>query len=298
MAQNKNNINLTEILLQCMGKADPMLEMLKWLCDQLMEAELSDRIGADKHERSDIRSSYRCGYRPRRLDTRMGTMYLLIPKVRRGGYIPFFITERKRSEQIRIDQVRALESFIQVGSHRGRRIILIEPAEAMNEATANALLKSLEEPPPGVHFLLVSHAAERLLPTVRSRTRAIPIQVPEQGTALSQLTANGIPPQEGALWLNRCAGALRYALALAQAAGKSPQATDEAMAEVAILDALLAQLPTGERLDVLALARSCESLIKGAGATTFSDAFTFALLIVVLAVKPTGLFSENLTEKV
>ena len=42
----------------------------------------------------------------------------------------------------------------------------------------------------------------------------------------------------------------------------------------------------------------CESLIKGAGATTFSDAFTFALLIVVRAVKPTGLFSENLTEKV
>ena len=61
MAQNKNNINLTEILLQCMGKADPMLEMLKWLCNRLMEAELSDRIGADKHERSDIRSSYRCG---------------------------------------------------------------------------------------------------------------------------------------------------------------------------------------------------------------------------------------------
>ena len=42
----------------------------------------------------------------------------------------------------------------------------------------------------------------------------------------------------------------------------------------------------------------CESLIKGAGLTTFSDAFTFALLIVVLAVKPTGLFGENLTEKV
>jgi len=42
----------------------------------------------------------------------------------------------------------------------------------------------------------------------------------------------------------------------------------------------------------------CESLIKGAGLTTFSDAFTFALLIVILAVKPTGLFGENLTEKV
>ena len=42
----------------------------------------------------------------------------------------------------------------------------------------------------------------------------------------------------------------------------------------------------------------CESLIKGAGLTAFSDAFTFALLIVVLAVKPTGLFGENLNEKV
>ena len=42
----------------------------------------------------------------------------------------------------------------------------------------------------------------------------------------------------------------------------------------------------------------CESLIKGVGWTAFSDAFTFALLIVVLVVKPTGLFGENLTEKV
>ena len=53
MAQNKNNINLTEILLQCMDKADTMLEMLKWLCGQFMEAELSDRTGADKNERSE-----------------------------------------------------------------------------------------------------------------------------------------------------------------------------------------------------------------------------------------------------
>ena len=53
MAQNINNINMTEILLQCMGKAYPMLEMLKWLCGQFMEAELSDRTGADKNERSE-----------------------------------------------------------------------------------------------------------------------------------------------------------------------------------------------------------------------------------------------------
>ena len=172
-------------------------------------------------------------------------------------------SERKKSEQIRIDQIRGLEAFVQVGSHRGRRVILMEPAEAMNEATANALLKSLEEPPAGVHFLLVSHAAERLLPTVRSRTRAIPLRTPEQPLALQQLSAVGIAQAPGALWLNRCAGALRIALSLAQAAAKDAAATEEALAEVAILDALLAELPAGERLDPLALARTCEALVKG-----------------------------------
>ena len=57
--------------------------------------------------------------------------------------------------------------------------------------------------------------------------------------------------------------ALRFALELAQAADKHPNATDEAMAEVAILEALLAQLPLGERMDPLALAKTCEALIKG-----------------------------------
>jgi hypothetical protein len=42
-----------------------------------MEAEISEQVGAEKSERADRRSDYRCGYRPRRLDTRMGTMYLM-----------------------------------------------------------------------------------------------------------------------------------------------------------------------------------------------------------------------------
>ena len=171
--------------------------------------------------------------------------------------------ERKRSEQIRIDQIRGLEDFVQVGSHRGRRVILIEPAEAMNEPTANALLKSLEEPPAGVHFLLVSHAADRLLPTVRSRTRALTLRVPEASLALVELQRLGLSAQAASLWLNRCAGALRFALLLAQAAARDSKASDDAIAEVAILEALLSALPAGERMDVLALARSCETLIKG-----------------------------------
>ncbi len=99
-----------------MGEADPMLSMLAWLCAQLMEAEVSNKLGAEKNERCDDRISSRSGYCPRRYDTRMGTMYLLIPKVRNGGYIPFFVTERKRSEAVLIQAVQ--EAFVQGVSTR------------------------------------------------------------------------------------------------------------------------------------------------------------------------------------
>ena len=102
MAHKKNNTNLTELLRQCITQPDPMLE---WLCTQLMEAEVDQQLGAEKSQRTDGRSGYRSGYRPRRLDTRMGTMYLMVPKVRQGGDIPFFVTERKRSEAALIQVV-------------------------------------------------------------------------------------------------------------------------------------------------------------------------------------------------
>ena len=116
MAHKKNNTNLTELLLQCVTQPDPMLSMLEWLCTQLMEAEVDQQLGAEKSQRTDGRSGYRSGYRPRRLDTRMGTMYLMVPKVRQGGYIPFFVTERKRSEAALIQVVQ--EAFIQGVSTR------------------------------------------------------------------------------------------------------------------------------------------------------------------------------------
>ena len=97
MAHKKNNTNLTELLRQCVTQPDPVLSMLEWLCTQLMEAEVDQQLGAEKGQRTDGRSGYRSGYRPCRLDTRMGTMYLMVPKVRQGGYIPFFVTERKRT---------------------------------------------------------------------------------------------------------------------------------------------------------------------------------------------------------
>ena len=83
--------------------------------------------------------------------------------------------EGKASNQIRIEQARALGAFVHVVSHRGgRRVVIVHPAEDMNTATANSLLKILEEPPAGAFFLLVSHRPARLLPTIRSRCVPVP----------------------------------------------------------------------------------------------------------------------------
>jgi transposase-like protein len=81
-----------------MSEDDPMLAMLKWLCEQLMEAEVTSKVNAAKSERTPERTGYRSGYRVRRFDTRMGSIYLFVPKLRKGGYIPFFVSEKKRSE--------------------------------------------------------------------------------------------------------------------------------------------------------------------------------------------------------
>lgn len=100
--------------------------------------------------------------------------------------------ERKKSDQIRIDQIRDMQALMEVSGHQGgRRVVLIDPAEAMNPAAANALLKSLEEPSIDAVFLLVSHAPRRLLPTIRSRCQVWDFPVPEMTVATQWLQARG-----------------------------------------------------------------------------------------------------------
>lgn len=105
-------------------------------------------------------------------------------------------TKKKSSSIIRIDQIRELEAFVFVGSHRnGNRVVLITDAEAMNSAAANALLKILEEPPSSVYFILVSSRTKSLLPTIRSRCRVIPFCAPDKATAVAWLTSAGLEKQ-------------------------------------------------------------------------------------------------------
>ena len=153
MAQKNHTTNLTELLLQCVAQPDPMLSMLEWLCSQLMEAEVSQQLGAEKSERAESRSGYRCGYRPRRLDTRMGTMYLMVPKVRQGGYIPFFVTERKRSEAALIQVIQ--EAFVQgVSTRKMEKLAKSLGIESLSRSQVSEMTKGLNEQVNAYHFSL------------------------------------------------------------------------------------------------------------------------------------------------
>ncbi|MBS1136637.1 MAG: holB [Proteobacteria bacterium] len=100
--------------------------------------------------------------------------------------------EPSDSRQIVIEQVRALNAFVSVGTHRqGMRVILIDPAEAMNTSTANALLKLLEEPTQSTLFLLISRSPRRLLPTIRSRCQTIIFGKPDASLARQWLADRG-----------------------------------------------------------------------------------------------------------
>ncbi|KJJ99948.1 DNA polymerase III subunit delta' [Pseudomonas sp. 21] len=104
-----------------------------------------------------------------------------------GTHPDYFLLEPEEAEKpIRVDQVRELVNFVvQTAQLGGRKVVLLEPAEAMNLNAANALLKSLEEPSGNTVLLLISHQPSRLLPTIKSRCvqQACPQPTAEQARA-------------------------------------------------------------------------------------------------------------------
>src|SRR3954471_14699760 len=79
--------------------ADVIRESVRVVAQEIMEAEVSELIGAERGERTPDRATHRNGYRPRRWDTRAGEIELQIPKLRQGSYFPSILAPRKRSEQ-------------------------------------------------------------------------------------------------------------------------------------------------------------------------------------------------------
>lgn len=108
--------------------------------------------------------------------------------------------KNKPSQQITIAQIRELDDFIYLSAHQSRdRLILIHPAEAMNQAAANALLRKLEEPPSHVMFILVTHDKAALPATIRSRCQQIAMPLPDRQVAHHWLRQQGVGQVEARL---------------------------------------------------------------------------------------------------
>ncbi|HEU0223419.1 MAG TPA: DNA polymerase III subunit delta' [Paracoccaceae bacterium] len=178
----------------------------------------------------------------------------------------------ERGERLRtvidVEETRKLRSFLQLSAmDAGWRAIIIDAADEMNPSAANALLKLLEEPPRRVAFLLVSHQAARLLPTIRSRCRELrctPLAAPDLARALA---AAGIEGASSAL-AELSGGSVGEAVRLAAEGGPA------IYGEIA---GLLASLPRLDRPALVALAES----VAGRGA---AGRYDLALRLVPLAL--------------
>lgn len=183
--------------------------------------------------------------------------------------------KRKPSKLIRVDAARDAVTFTQLTRSRGAaQVILIFPAERMNNESANTLLKTLEEPLGEVRFVLATEAVHQLLPTIRSRCQTHVMSWPSEAEALpwlqeaaGQLTAKSASPELAQTWLQAAGGrpadALRWA-----GVGLHAQAWSQLPQALARGDwSLMADWPPARQLDVLQ--KLCHDLMSHrAGATT------------------------------
>jgi DNA polymerase-3 subunit delta' len=107
---------------------------------------------------------------------------------------------KKPSREISVDQIRDLANFANLSSHMGGyRIVLIHPAESMNRNSANAVLKTLEEPTDKLLFILVTHKPQQLLPTILSRCLSFTVNTPNFEIGAEWLKNHGVDQPESFL---------------------------------------------------------------------------------------------------
>ena len=106
-----------------------------------------------------------------------------------------------RKKNIVINQIRELSEYLELSAHqeKGKRIVLIEPADSLNQAASNALLKILEEPPENTLFILVTSQAQKLIATIRSRCQLLDLRGPSFDEAKLFLDRQKIAHEESLL---------------------------------------------------------------------------------------------------
>ena len=123
---------------------DLLREGLEALVKSLMEVEVEEKLRAKRYERTPIRKTYRNGYRPRRWDTRVGTIQLKIPKLRKGSYFPSFLEPRRRAERALLSVVQ--EAYVQgVSTRKVDRLVRSLGMEGISKSEVSRICQELDE---------------------------------------------------------------------------------------------------------------------------------------------------------
>ena len=122
---------------------DFLRESLCWVVQQMMEAEVSELVGASRGERSEERLTHRNGYRARSWSTRAGELELAIPKIRRGSYFPSFLEPRKRSEQALVSVVQ--EAYVAGVSTRKVDQVVESLGPRISKSEVSRICQGLDE---------------------------------------------------------------------------------------------------------------------------------------------------------
>jgi DNA polymerase-3 subunit delta' len=140
--------------------------------------------------------------------------------------------EYELARNVKIDQIRGMQRRLSTRPTLGnRRVVIVDPADDLEKGAANALLKSLEEPPVGTFFMLVAHSPARLLPTIRSRCRVLRF-APVSDAEVSSLLAEQAPEADAAT----------RSAAVTAAAGSPGAALEFVAHDLGPLDALMRQI--------------------------------------------------------
>jgi DNA polymerase-3 subunit delta' len=165
-----------------------------------------------------------------------------------------FITPEDGAKTIKIDQVRELASFVSKTSQQGgRKVILLGPVEQLNTNSANALLKSLEEPAGDTVLILFTHVLSAVMATIRSRCQLLPMYTPIRQQA-SEWLAN-LQIEDGDTLLDLAGGAPLIARDMVEG-----EYLEHLQLFVNTLETLTQPSISGQQVPDIAIASNCLSL--------------------------------------
>jgi len=141
----KARMDLTAFVGKLLEEQDGevLREGIRVLSQALMETEVAGLIGAERHERTADRTAYRNGTRTRTWDTRMGTIELAIPKVRRGTYFPSLLQPRRRAEHALLAVVQ--QAYVQgVSTRKVDDLVRALGVEGMSKSEVSRICGELD----------------------------------------------------------------------------------------------------------------------------------------------------------